>query len=348
MYKLEYLANFARNKEACKIVANEEFTITNPFSLEDSKNTKAMQKCIGEMFGRKWVQFFGCAKEDFSTLLLKIGAAQSALSVGFSQAAYQSFGLFRELHKIVIPTPESVCSHNVRYYFIPYVNEDILSLNPILDIAHTLDSMQRDYVLFVEVSSLLQVGAWEILTTLSHPKIALVVNGERIGLMPRSGFIAHSIPDLVPHFDTPLPSGFMASLLYVCEQFRHNTHLWEYCTHNYNTLLFGHLQELLGERVGVFTPLEKCFGNCLALRVFGAKARVLAQSLLLENVSVINGADCLLGNFRPSFVLNELGFKEAHCRELLSISFMDLSPSTLTLIAQKIAKVCAITQALEI
>lgn len=348
MYRLEYLANFARNKQACAIVANKEFAITNPFSLEDSKHTKDMQKRIGEMFGREWVQFFGCGWEDFSALLLKLGATQSALSVGFSQAAYQSFGLFENLHKIIIPTPESVCAHNARYYFIPYVNEDILSLNPILDIAHALDSTQREYVLFVEISALLQVGAWEIIARLSHPKIAFVISGEHIGLMPRSGFIAHSLPALVPHLDSPLPNGFMQSLLYVCEQLRGDTHLWAYCAHRYNALLFNSLRALLGERVGVFTPLEECFGNCLALRIFGAKARVLAQSLLLENVVVINGADCLLGNFKPSFVLKELGYTEAQCRELVSISFMDIAPSELDLIAHKIARVCEITQALEI
>ena len=348
MYKLDYLANFARNKEAWQILANEPYAIPNPFSLEDSKRTKALQRRMGEMFGREWVQFFGCTQEDFSALLLRLGVEQCAMSVGFSQAAYQSFGLFDNLQKLIAPTTESVCALDTRYYFIPYVNEDTLSLNPILDIARALDSTGREWVLFVEVSALVQVGAWELLASLCHPQIAFVVSGERIGLTPRSGFVAHSLGSLVSYLDAPLASGFMAALHCACEGLRASAHLWEYCTRGYNALLFRYLTELLGERVGLFTPLDACLGNCLALRVFGAKARVLAQSLLLEDVAVINGADCLLGNFKPSFVLGELGFEEPHCRELLSISFMNLSPEELALIAQKIAKVCAITQVLEI
>ncbi|WP_394960094.1 hypothetical protein [uncultured Helicobacter sp.] len=348
MYHLDYLPNPPRNKEACAIVANKAYAIPNPFSMEDSKHTKDMQKRIGEIFGHEWVQFWGCGWEAFSALLLRLGAAQSALSVGFSQAAYQSFGLFGDLQKLIVPTPESVRTLDARYYFVPYVNEDVLNLNPILEIVIALDSTGREYVLFVEISALLQVGAWELIATLSHPRIALVASGERIGLMPGSGFVAHSLDSLAPYLDTPIPSGFMPSLLYVCEQLRQDKYLWEYCASGHNALLFRYLQDLLGERVGVFAPLETCLGNCLALRVFGAKARVLAQSLLLEDVVVINGMDCLLGNFRPSFVLGELGFTEAHCRELLSISFMDLNPQDLMIIAQKIAKVCTITQALEI
>lgn len=348
MYRLEYLANFARNKEACAIITNQEFGITNPFSLEDSKHTKTLQKRIGEIFGREYVQFFGCTKEDFIALFLKLGATKSALSVGFSQAAYQSFNFFENLQKLIMPTPQSLCTHNAQYYFIPYIDEDILRINPILEYAKALDSMGREYVLFVEISALLQVGAWESITSLSHPNIAFVVNAERIGLMPRSGCIIHSIPHLTQHIDSLLPNGFLESLLYVCQQLQNDTHLWQYCTQNYNALLLQNLQNLLGDRIGVFTPLQECFGNCLALRISGIKARVLAQSLLLEDVAIINGMDCLLGNFKPSFVLRELGYEDAHCRELISISFMNLSPSDLTLIAQKIAKVCEITQALEI
>ena len=63
--------------------------------------------------------------------------------------------------------------------------------------------------------------------------------------------------------------------------------------------------------------------NTLPLGLKGIKARNLIQSLIFDDISLINGQECLFGFAKPSFVLQLMGYSENQSRELLSLSFKE-------------------------
>ena len=81
-----------------------------------------------------------------------------------------------------------------------------------------------------------------------------------------------------------------------------------------------HLEESLGESISLFIPIENSAPNTLALRFAGIKARLLLQDLFIKEVYGANGQECLFGLFRPSFVLQKMGYSENESRELISFS----------------------------
>lgn len=87
---------------------------------------------------------------------------------------------------------------------------------------------------------------------------------------------------------------------------------------------FESLKAKLQDNIGLFAPLHLSAPNTLALRLKHIKAREIIQALQIEGIYAINGLDCLYGNAKPSFVLQSMGYEEAQCRELISISYVDL------------------------
>lgn len=349
MIHLDYFANYPINKQACEILSATKLPNTNPFSLADSKHNKAQLELLKTFFEVEFVQFFGCSKEDFITLFLQLGSKEVYLMPSFSQQAYKSLEFITEINKLRIDsladfTPKN--SDKTCYVFAPYVNEDILTYNDFSDFMKKLDSL--NVVLFVEISRLLQNADIQSLQKLRHKRVVFVLNAESIGLPRRYGIVAHSIPKLTQIFDSLNPNGFFEALNFTLQKIANDSILRNYLSTLPNVAFYKALQAQLGQNVSLFAPLSSCPPNAVALRLFGAKARILAQNLLIENLSVINGQECLLGNFKPSFVLNEMGYKENECRELLSISFAHLSQDTLNECANKIARAYTSLKALEI
>lgn len=342
MTRLDYFANYPLHRQAYDILNAAKLPNTNPFSLADSKHTKAQLEILQAFFGVEFVQFFGCTTEDFVTLFLKLRNNEIFLMPSFSQQAYKSFELITDIHKINANNLAHFTRKNTQkpcYIFLPYINEDILSYNDFCGIAQRLDSLNA--VLLVEISRLLQnadLHSLQTLQKLHHKRIALVLNAENVGLPRRYGIIAHSLPELAQSLDSLVPNGFFEALNLCLQGIAKDNALRDYLATFPNAPFYETLQNELAQSVSLFAPISSCPPNALALRLFGAKARVLAQNLLIENVSVINGQECLLGNFKPSFVLGEMGYGENECRELLSISFVHLDKGTLQECARKIAR----------
>ncbi len=73
--------------------------------------------------------------------------------------------------------------------------------------------------------------------------------------------------------------------------------------------------------LALFVPLSSLVPNALPLRFAGIKARALISACAYDEILIINGRRCLFGLSQPSYVLESLGFCDAHCRELIALSF---------------------------
>ncbi|MCI7485710.1 MAG: hypothetical protein MSA68_07220 [Helicobacter sp.] len=357
MYRLDYFANFPINKKA-QMLLSQDFPNANPFSLQDSQNQKNAKQQITKLLHCEKVEFFNCTQEGFLALFLYLGCENIAILPSFCHQAYKGYQAamsicqsYSDTKPILLEFAEiaslqALHAKDRKILFIPAINEDILSYND-LNVALSFLESCKDSLLFIEISSLLQNGDFESVKKLRHDRVLFVLDFARLGLSKGHGLIAHSYESF--HLQTPTPNAFFDASLLCLQNLADNKTLKEYCAHRQNAFLFQTLQESLKDfKPDVFVPLDSCPNNALALRLFGIKAGVLAQSLLIEKICVINGQDCMLGNFMPSYVLESMGYEESQRRELLSISFRNLSHNQLHAIAQKIAYVYKTLRKLDI
>lgn len=102
---------------------------------------------------------------------------------------------------------------------------------------------------------------------------------------------------------------------------------------NQNALFWEILHDSI-PALSLFAPLDSLVPNALPLRFAGIKARALISACAYDNIIIINGRRCLFGLSQPSYVLESLGFCDAHCRELIALSFGALSESEMRRVAQ--------------
>ncbi|MDD6055950.1 MAG: nitrogen fixation protein NifS [Helicobacteraceae bacterium] len=210
-------------------------------------------------------------------------------------------------------------------FIIPYLNEDILTKNP-------LEFLPKNALNIVDLSY-----AFALNLPLEIPqRVAdiVLINGENLGIMRPFGILASKqdgffgIPSVYLEIEN-LYSVFYQAIL-KAQKKRQDRIPQDLAKDFYNIL-----KASLKDDCYYFyqTP-----ANTLSLGLKGIKARDLIQSLIFEQISVINGQSCLFGFFEPSFVLKLMGYDETQQRELLSLSFIDITPSLIPQIAQKVAQ----------
>lgn len=355
MYHLNYFANFPQNVRAMEILSAQRFPNANPFDSESSAQKSHFLKLLSTLFEKENIAFFPCTQEAYFWLFTHLGFSNCALMPSFCHSAFQASKL-ANLSKIPIVRYEEFLQNTTqKFLFLPVINEDILTYNNLCALREFADSKKESF-LFVEISTLLQNGDFNTLEILKSPHIAYIVDLQKLGFMRGCGFIAHSMDsnflkstkESLESFSTGLnfiaPNGIFACAWECVSAVKENEALQNYCTQKHNVFFFERLkthtdslEQGLSSQIELFVPLESTPPNALALRLRGIKARALAQSLLIQKVEVINGQDCMLGNFSPSFILKEMSYKDEECRELLSISFVFLDSASLDEVAKRIA-----------
>ncbi|MDE5603521.1 MAG: nitrogen fixation protein NifS [Helicobacter sp.] len=212
---------------------------------------------------------------------------------------------------------EKAIAEGADCFIIPYLNEDILTSN-----AH-LDKILKPYFSVWDIS-------YALALRLPLPKYANIylANGENLGLIRPLGIMASKEMDFYGLGGNYLEIENLYAI------FLQAIKTQKISNKDYSLPFFENLQNLLGEDSYIFYP-SQC--NTLALGLRGIQARPLIQSLIFDNIRLINGQDCLFGFLRPSFVLQLMGYTQERARELLSISFIDFQ-GDIQKLAQKLAQ----------
>lgn len=201
-------------------------------------------------------------------------------------------------------------------FILPHINEDILTQNPI-------ECLPQNVLKIIDIS-------YTIPLNLSLPNAdLLLLNGESLGLMRPLGILAsnhtsfYGIPSIYLEIQN-LYAVFKEAIL----SKRTNTQ-------DLSQSFFCCLQAILGASCYCFYQTPP---NTLPLGLKDIETRSLIQSLIFDGIHIINGQECLFSFNQYSFVLRLMGYQETQARELISLSFLEVSPSLIPQIAQKIAQ----------
>lgn len=213
-------------------------------------------------------------------------------------------------------------------FIVPLLNEDILTLN-------SLESLPMRVLKVVDVS-------YAFALNLPLPKAdIMLLNGENLGLLRPFGILASNAQDFYGISSVYLEIQNLYAVFrqaIIAQQEKKKTSQSRF--QNDLSRVFLDTLRVNLEKLGFN---ECCYAfyqspeNTLPLGLKGIKARNLIQSLLFDGIHLINGQECLFGFASPSFVLRQMGYSEEQSRELLSLSFLDIAPSLISQIAQKIA-----------
>ncbi|TLD84438.1 nitrogen fixation protein NifS [Helicobacter sp. MIT 11-5569] len=203
-------------------------------------------------------------------------------------------------------------------FILPHINEDILTQN-------SIESLPANVLKIIDIS-------YTIPLNLPLPKAdMLLLNGENLGLMRPFGILTsnqtsfYGIPSIYLEIQN-LYAVFAEAIMQKRQKIEKL---------DLSQSFFHSLQAILGEECYYFYQTPP---NTLSLGLKGIKARNLIQSLIFDGIHIINGQECLFGFNQPSFVLRLMGYSEAQARELISLSFLEIAPSLIPQIAQKIAQ----------
>ncbi|WP_104721748.1 nitrogen fixation protein NifS [Helicobacter mesocricetorum] len=202
-------------------------------------------------------------------------------------------------------------------FIVPYLNEDILTSNA------NLDEILKPYFSIWDIS-------YALALKLPLPQNANIylANGENLGLIRPLGIMASKDKDFYG-----LSVGYL-ELENLYAVFLQAIQTQKISHKDYALPFFENLHNLLGDDSYIFYP---SVANTLALGLKGIKARSFIQSLIFDNIRLINGQDCLFGFLSPSFVLQLMGHTQERARELLSISFIDFQ-GDIQKLTQKLAQ----------
>lgn len=205
-------------------------------------------------------------------------------------------------------------------FLLPHINEDILTQNAV-------ESLPKNVLKIIDIS-------YTIPLRLPLPNAdIMLLNGENLGIMRPYGILASNHASFygISSVYLEVQNLYAVFLEAIMKHTKGNTALAE----NLSKSFFGYLQAKLGENCYYFynTP-----PNTLCLGLKNIKAKNLMQSLIFDGIHIINGQECLFGFNQPSFVLRLMGYTEAQARELLSLSFLGITPSLIPQVAQKIAQ----------
>ena len=298
------------------------FALT-PNALQKSQQDK---EALNALFQTKAIKPFNFNVESFYFLLDKLSKQYKvALILSSHKMLYEASLHFKKNTFIpLIPNIEDgkipiqkALAEGADCFIVPYLNEDILTSN-----AH-LDTILKPYFSIWDIS-------YALALKLPLPKNANIylANGENLGLIRPLGIMASQREDFYGL------SGNYLEIENLYAVFLSALQTQKISNKDYAPSFFENLQNLLGEDSYIFYP---SVANTLSLGLKGIKARDFIQSLIFDNIRLINGQDCLFGFLNPSFVLQLMGYTQERARELLSISFIDFQGDTQKL-AQKLAQ----------
>lgn len=334
MTRLDFLPNPPLERD---IVARFlEVSHPNPSPM-DPKNRSfydASARALGTRFGAQEARSFDYTSGSFLELCLyfSLQGRRIALASSLHHNATATAPLLERLGypcHWLIPAKESgiielqaieeARQAGCDLFILPLVNEDILTQNPVE--SYPLG----DSLVILEASYPLALG-------LPLPDIHAhwLINGEILGLWRGMGAILSPEPLPTPE---PLLRPELFNALTLAIERRESLAKKV----DQKGRFFALLQDHLGEDVSLFAPLPSLLPNTLPLRLRDIRARSLLQSLLLDNISALNGQACLFGFFKPSAILQSMGYEEEEARELLSLSFQPLEEVELARLAELIA-----------
>lgn len=338
--RLDFLANFPQNHKANALFAAQ--TIPNPNTLDSSylSHLSLDSKKLASLFSKTHAHSFNYTSSDFFTLfsLLQKHNFHIILSISLHQQSLYAARLCQNI-TFISPNQSGVIQtlfttlHKVEQnkslaIFLPFVNQDILTQNPIETLLEEIFCFCPNALVFLDISllaSVLDFATLQHLAHLNHPQILFLCNAESIGLSRPSGFLLSDFNKLTNN--QILDEFFLAQLLrpnlYKAAYIALQDILQSPKVKDSKYEFYTKLKNILGENLSLFAPLESTLPNALPLRFRNIKARLLIQALSVESIFAINGQDCLFGNAKPSFVLASQGYDEPSTRELLSISYND-------------------------
>lgn len=186
---------------------------------------------------------------------------------------------------------------NKTLVILPFINEDIFSINKIPKI--------KNMKFAIDISYALRLGL-DVAEEIKNADIVLL-NGATFGLPNGFGFI---ISDKI--YTSYLYKKGVSEAFYKVLQ----VHIK---TDKTNMELFSKLQESLGDDVSLFA--NNFAPNTLPVRFKHINTRNLIQHLYLNNIYLQSSQDCYLGFIKPSNTLISMGFGHVVARELCAITF---------------------------
>lgn len=334
--RLDFLANFPQNHKANALLHSQN--VPNPNTLDSAYLSQLSQdsKNLALLFHKTHAHSFNYTSSDFFTLfsILQTHHFHIILSVSLHQQSLYAAKVSKGI-KLISPNQQGVIqsipplpNEKNLAFFLPFVNQDILTTNPIESLLEVILHTYPNAFIFLDISllaSVLDSTQLKRLSTLSHPQILFLCNAESIGLSRPSGFILSSFNKLENNhiLDEFLQLQLLRPNLYKAAYIALQDILQSLKPKDSKNEFYTKLKNLLGENLSLFAPLESTLPNALPLRFSHIKARLLLQALSVEGIFAINGQDCLFGNAKPSFVLASQGYDEPSTRELLSISYND-------------------------
>lgn len=339
--RLDFLQNYPLNPKANAILTNS--TYPNLSALNPAEMSAFKQKSLefASIFGGNIALPFGFGCSDYLALFSQI-SSKIAYATSNHQQAYSAVKLLKnqpfkltpnlKSGKIEMSIIDDAINNKCDCFIIPFVNQDILTINDIIAIKERLQKKLKDFIFIVDISYA-QSSQIPIPNILDEHTIFLL-NSESIGLLRGNGIIIGKdfiTPSIFPQnlaniklFDAALEAikNPMTECINITDS---------------KIIFYNKLKDILKENLSLFAPLENTLPNALPLRFHSIKARVFLQSLLIAKIYALNGQECLFGFSRPSFVLQEMGYSQTHSRELISISYANLEDKEITPLIKTLA-----------
>ncbi|MDO7253029.1 hypothetical protein [Helicobacter cappadocius] len=326
--RLDFLQNYPLNSKSNQILMDYSHPNISPIIPQENTNLKQKAKELAQIFGGNSVNSFGFGFCDWFTLFSQISKShQIAYAISNHQQANQASKHLQKKPKKLIINPKSgvleiksineAIHQNCNCFIIPFINQDILTINDISTISKILQEKLKDFILIIDISYA-QSSMIPIPKILDKNTIFLL-NSESLGILRGNGVsITKDFFDPELLCDTLGNIKLFDALLHAIKNPTINI------TEDTKTIFYEKLKTILKENLSLFAPLEYTLPNALPLRFHSIKARVFLQNLLIEDIHAINGQECLFGFSKPSFVLQEMGYSESQARELVSISYAEI------------------------
>ncbi|PAF47477.1 hypothetical protein BKH46_03285 [Helicobacter sp. 12S02634-8] len=322
--RLDFLQNPPTQKHPNQLLIAPSYPNPSPINPSELASLQNDSKALAALFGGDMSVPFGFLCAHWLELLTRISKTHKiAYAISSHQQGYAAIKLLDKPIYKLIPDKQSglitskslleAIAQGCTCLIVPFVNEDILTQNPIKDLKATLQKHTKNAIFITDISYALSLNL--PIPDIIDSHTLLLINGESLGLLRSHGaliakdFIA---PEIFPKtLSTPKLFAALQTSIRSLAPSPQDT----------KEIFYTTLQSLIKTDIGLFAPLAHTLPNALPLRFSSIKARNLLQALLLENIYGINGAQCLYGLFAPSFVLQEMGYSELESRELLSVSY---------------------------
>lgn len=322
--RLDFLQNHPLNKEINDVLINLNYPNPSPINPKDYELINQDRIKLADYFNTNMIFNFNNLASSWCEFLLKLSRYYKiAYSISNHQQSYQAQKILTTKPFYLIPDKNSgiiekqsleiALDLGANCFIIPFVNQDILTLNKIEEIKFFLKQSLKDFLLICDISYFINFS--KLNNDLLDKNTIFILDGSSIGLIQGYGVMITKDFEKQDIFSNDLknPKLFEAILkaLKTIKIPKNNT----------QNEFYNILKEFFKEDLNTFAPLENTFFNSLPLCFKGIKARHLLQALLIQKIHAINGQECLFGLAKPSFVLQEMGYSEARSRELLSISY---------------------------